>query len=110
MRLKSFGYQVIGVAIVLLLSYWTLNFSLFELNSPWIIQGDMVHVYTFAQNIQDHHSAVIFPNLGWPYISDLSNWGIPSIFDFLYFQNCVTHIFHWSIVLRRCEPDHLHVR
>ncbi|MFM1825702.1 MAG: hypothetical protein RLZZ37_337 [Actinomycetota bacterium] len=86
MRLKSFGYQVIGVTIVLLLSYWTLDFSLFELNSPWVIQGDMVHVYTFAQNVKDHHSAVIFPNLGWPYISDLSNWGIPSIFDFLYFS------------------------
>lgn len=76
---------MLGVGLVLISSIWVLNFPISELNIPWIIQGDMVHVYTFAQNIKDHSSPIIFPNLGWPYISDLTNWGIPSIFDYSYF-------------------------
>ncbi len=78
-------YQLLGVFIVLLASYWTLDFSLFGINFPWVIKGDMVDVYAFAQNIQQFGQLTIKPNLGWPYQSDVGNWGLPSLFDFTYF-------------------------
>ena len=85
MNKSKIYYQFFGVFIVLIASYWTLDFSLSEINFPWVIQGDMVDVYAFAQNIQQFGQITIKPNLGWPYQSDVGNWGIPSLFDFAYF-------------------------
>jgi hypothetical protein len=87
MRLvNKYLYDFIALIFINLFSiiaaFWVLGFSPLAMNVPWAISGDLIHYYATAQNLKDFGSLTIFPNLAWPYTSDLSSWGTVSLFDY----------------------------
>ena len=87
MRLfNKYLYDFIALVFINLFSiiaaFWVLGFSPSEMNVPWVPDGDLVHSYTFAQNIKQSGSFGIFSNLAWPYISDLTTF--PTFYFFEY--------------------------
>ncbi len=71
--------------IVIAIAFHVLGFNIQDLGKPWIVSGDHIWVYTVVQNLQQSNSINIFNNLGWPFVSDMSNWGTISVFEYLYF-------------------------
>jgi hypothetical protein len=79
MRLvNKYLYDFIALIFINLFSiiaaFWVLGFRPSEMNVPWVPDGDLVHSYTFAQNIKQSGSFGIFSNIAWPYISDLTTF------------------------------------
>jgi len=84
------AFKLIGVCLLLniitvVIAFHVLGFSISDLNSPWTYAGDVTWTYAAAQNLQNAVSINQISQMGWPYISDASNFGTIKIFEYSYF-------------------------
>lgn len=88
--LKKYLSSTISLIFINLLStlsaFWTLGLSPLAMNTPWVVSGDLIHSYVFAQNIKDTGSFAHFANLAWPYVSDLSTFPTFDLFQYLFLK------------------------
>jgi hypothetical protein len=88
--LKKYLTSTISLIFINLIStlsaFWTLGLSPLTMNTPWVVSGDLIHSYVFAQNIKDTGSFAHFANLAWPFVSDLSTFPTFDLFQFMFLK------------------------